>query len=92
MTDGIADTSTLSGLISGKSSESHFQNNPPKIFSYSLGSNAETAKVKSIACDSGGFYEHIDDGGDLVSPVKIFSTNIMIRNFVILGIPNVNFL
>ena len=41
----------------------------PRIFTYSLGKDADRVQTKKIACTSGGFYQHIekDDTSNLVS-------------------------
>ena len=33
-----------------------------RIFSYTLGSGADTDVPKQIACENGGVFQHVDDG------------------------------
>ncbi|CAN0427083.1 unnamed protein product [Pylaiella littoralis] len=43
-----------------------------QVFSFSLGTNADKVTSKQIACDTGGIYEHVDDGGDLSQAMAFF--------------------
>lgn len=43
-----------------------------QVFSYSLGTLADKLTAKQIACDTGGIYEHVEDGGDLSQAMAFF--------------------
>eukprot|EP00903_Cladosiphon_okamuranus_P021964 g20195.t1 len=43
-----------------------------QVFSFSLGALADKVTSKQIACDTGGIYEHVDDGGDLSQAMAFF--------------------
>ena len=40
------------------------------VFTYSLGFQADHATTKAIACNTGGLWTSIDDGGDLLSAMS----------------------
>ncbi|CAM9745263.1 unnamed protein product [Ascophyllum nodosum] len=43
-----------------------------QVFSFSLGTLADKLTAKQIACDTGGIYEHVEDGGDLSQAMAFF--------------------
>ena len=42
------------------------------IFTYALGEGADEEALKNIACNSGGIYANIPDGGDLIEQMSAY--------------------
>ncbi|EJK76792.1 hypothetical protein THAOC_01427 [Thalassiosira oceanica] len=82
----LTDGESTSGMVDDevihmvKKYRSRLENNHGKkttVFAYSLGAQADHATTKAIACNTGGLWTSIDDGGDLLSAMsgyyKLFS-------------------
>eukprot|EP00903_Cladosiphon_okamuranus_P018583 g17106.t1 len=64
---GIDDPSEVSALVETLNAEIEAQ-----IFTFALGPDADAATLKTIACDSGGIFQAVPDGGSLSTAMSFY--------------------